>query len=135
MRVMGVACEPAQKTEKRAYQEYVRGLVITGHAPEKGDDGLYLGGSGILVDFSKCRELIEECRKLQFDEETGQEDERYVRHCADAMLYIVRAMQPKYDPQENEPAPGSPEAQRRAQVKLREQKIRERERRQRGEYG
>lgn len=135
MRSMGVTCEPAQKTEKRAYQEFVRGLVLTGHAPEKGPDGLYLGGSGILVDFSKARELVEECKKLQFDEETGLEDERYVRHCADAMLYIVRAMQPKYDPKENEPEFGSPEALRREMAAVRQQTIKDRERKQRGLYG
>lgn len=135
MRVMGVACEPAQKTEKRAYQEYVRGLVLTGHRPERGEDGLFLGGSGLLIDFAKCRELISECSKLQFDEETGQEDERYVRHCADAMLYIVRAMQPTYEPKENEPKPGSPEALKAEMARVRLQTIKDRERRKRGIYG
>ncbi len=135
MRSMGVACEPAQKAEKRAYQEYVRGLVLTGHAPEKGPDGLYLGGSGILLDFGKCRELVEECRKLQFDDETGLEDERYVRHCADAMLYIVRAMQPRYEPQENDPKPGSAEALKREMAEARRKLIKDRERKQRGIYG
>ena len=135
MRVMGVTCEPAQKTEKRAYQEIVRGLVLTGHAPERGDGGLYLGGSGLLVDFAKSRELVEECRKLQFDEETGQEDERYVRHCADAMLYIVRAMQPKYDPKENEPEFGSPEYLKREMAAERTRLVRDREKRNRGMFG
>lgn len=135
MRSMGVTCEPAQKTEKRAYQEYVRGLVLTGHAPEKGADGMYLGGSGILVDFAKARELVEECKKLQFDEETGLEDERYTRHAADAFLYLVRAMQPKYDPTENEPEHGSPEAIRREMKAVREKTIKDRERMKRGLYG
>lgn len=119
MRAMGVACEPAQKTEKRAYQEIVRGLVLTGHAPEKNERGEYLGGAGLLVNFAQCRELVEECRKLQFDDETGLEDERYVRHCADSLLYIVRAMFPTYAPQENEPTPGSAEALKAEMAKQR----------------
>lgn len=135
MRSMGVTCEPAQKTEKRAYQEIVRGLVLTGKQPEKGADGLYLGGAGLLVDFAKARELVEECRKLQFDEETGLEDERYTRHCADAMLYIVRAMAPKYDPKENEPEFGSPEYIKRAMAREREKVIRERGKDKRGIFG
>lgn len=95
MRVMGVMCEPAQKSEKRSYQEFVGGLVRTGAAK---------------VDYTGCRELIDEARKLQFDAETGLEDERYRRHCCDAMLYIIRHLVPRYDPQLNPPAPGSKEA-------------------------
>lgn len=134
MRSMGVACEPAKKQGKRANQEVVRGLILTGHAPEKGPDGLYLGGSGLLVDFAKCRELVEEARKLQFDEETGLEDDRYTRHLCDSMLYIVVAMQPRYEPEENAPKPGSPEAMKLEMAKIRREKIKERERKQRGFY-
>jgi hypothetical protein len=114
MRVLGVGCEPAQKTEKRSYQEYVQGLILSG---------------AVQVHFGECMELVEECRKLQFDPETGLEDERNRRHAADAMLYLVRTMLPRSDPKQNEPRPGSPEAIR-AEVKAeRERVIREREQR------
>lgn len=94
MRSMGVGCEAAEKTEKRAYQEYVGGIIKS---------------LGMKVDFGQCQELLSETRKLQFDPETGEEDERYQRHCADALLYIVRAMFPRYDPQQTEPEYGTPE--------------------------
>jgi len=135
MRSMGVTCEPAAKRGKRAHQEILRGLILTGHAPEKGADGLYLGGAGLLMDFSKCRELVEECRKLQFDEETGLEDERYTRHLADSMLYITHAMNPKYEPQENAALPGSPEAIKLELAAERKRVMREQERKRRGAYG
>lgn len=93
MRSMGVACEAAQKTEKRAYQEFVGGIIKS---------------KLMMVDFSTCQELLSETRKLQFDSETGEEDERYQRHCADALLYIVRAMFPRYNPEEAEPEFGTP---------------------------
>jgi hypothetical protein len=121
MRVMGVACEPAEKSEKRTYQEFVRGLIMMGSAPEPNGNG----GSGLLIDTSKCRELIDECKTLQFDDETGKEDERYTRHCADSMLYLCRAMVPRYDPRENEPAYGSPEALKLEMRREREKRIRE----------
>lgn len=116
MRVMGVHCEPAQKSEKRSYQEFVGGLVRMGSAK---------------VDYGACRELIDEARKLQFDAETGLEDERYRRHCCDAMLYIIRHLVPRYDPELNPPAPGSREA---IEAELKEHKkslIRQREQRNR----
>lgn len=117
MRTMGVACEPAVKHEKRTYQEYVGGLIRS-HA--------------LLVDFGACGELLEETRKLQFDPETGLEDERYRRHCSDAMLYIVRAMLPRYDPEENEPAVGSPEWNRREQQRMREEAMSKQKKSRRG---
>ena len=131
MRQLGVGCEPAEKTEKRTYQEFVRGLIVTGRAPE--EDGS--GGSGLLVDSMQCRELIDECRRLQFNDETGKEDERYTRHCADALLYICRAIAPRYEPTENEPTPGSPEALNLEMKRLRREKVRAIERKRRGQYG
>lgn len=125
MRVMGVGCEPAHKSEKRTYQEFVRGLVLM-TAP---------GGSGMFIDSTKCRELVDECRRLQFDDETGAEDERYVRHCCDAMLYICRAIVPRYDPEHEGPQPGSREAVELEMKRLRQEKIREINRRnRRGPY-
>jgi hypothetical protein len=116
MRVMGVMCEPAQKAEKRTYQEFVGGLVRSGSAK---------------IDYGACRELIDEARKLQFDSETGKEDERYRRHCCDAMLYIIRHLVPRYDPQLNPPVPGSPEAINLELKKHKQELIRQRELKQR----
>ncbi len=112
MRVMGVMCEPAQKTEKRSYQDFVGGLVRTGAAK---------------VDYKSCGELIDEARKLQFDAETGKEDERYRRHCCDAMLYIIRHLVPRYDPELNPPVPGSREAIEAELKKHKQELIRQRE--------
>lgn len=112
MRQLGVGCEPAQKTEKRSYQEYVQGLILSG---------------AVQVHFGECLELTEECRKLQFDPETGLEDERNRRHCADAMLYLVRAMLPRYDPEQKPPREGSEEFVRMQMKAERERVIRERE--------
>ena len=92
MRAMGVTCEPAQKTEKRTYQEYVRGLLLSG---------------SILADFGACSSLIEEARKLQFDIETGLEDDRFIRHCCDGFLYITRALFPRMENELDAPKPGT----------------------------
>lgn len=103
MRSMGVGCEPAQKTHKRAYQEYVQGLILSG---------------AVQVHFSECLELVEEARKLQFDPETGLEDERNRRHLGDSFLYLARTMMPKYDPEKAGARVGSDEwvaAQARAE--------------------
>ncbi len=115
MRSMGVGCEAAEKTEKRAYQEYVAGIIRS---------------KGLKCNFSECQELLAETRKLQFDPETGKEDERYTRHCADGMLYIVRSLFPRYDPQEKEPDFGSPEWHKAQAKALRDEHIAEAKRRQ-----
>jgi hypothetical protein len=116
MREMGVACEAAEKTQKRAFQEFVAGLIKN---------------KGLKCNFAECQELLAETRKLQFDPETGEEDDRYTRHCSDAMLYVVRALFPRYDPKENPPPPGSPEwfraeakAMRDAEIKKQKEKRR-----------
>jgi hypothetical protein len=116
MRVMGVGCEAAQKTEKRAYQDFVRGLILNG---------------SVRVHMGQCAELVDETRKLQFDPETNLEDERYKRHCCDAMLYIVRAMVPRYVPERNPPKPGSKEALRAEMAALKQKTVSDREKRQR----
>jgi len=82
MRALGVGCIPAQKVNKRTYQEYVRGLITSGNVKASG---------------TNVKDLLDEARKVQFDPETGQEDERYVRHCCDAFLYITRQMFPRLD--------------------------------------
>jgi hypothetical protein len=115
MRSMGVACEAAEKREKRAYQEYVAGIIRN---------------KGVRVNFSECQELLSETRKLQFDPETAEEDERYTRHCADAFLYIVRALFPRYNPELVEPIVGSTEWHRLQAAKMREEAVRESKKRQ-----
>lgn len=96
-RELGVHCEAAEKTRKRAYQEYVRGLISNG---------------AVKVNWSECKPLIDETQKLEFDPETNEESEAYRRHCSDAFLYVVRKLFPRYDPKNDEPEPGSPEALR-----------------------
>lgn len=119
MRSMSVTCEAAVKHEKRTYQEFVAGLIRTGV-----DES-----AAFKLDQRACAELLEETRKLQFDPDSGLEDERYRRHCADAMLYIVRAMLPRYEPEENEPLIGTPEWHRLRQKEAREQAIRDQKKR------
>jgi hypothetical protein len=95
MRSMGVHCEAAEKKNKRAFQDYVGGLIHSG---------------AVQVDYGQCAELIDEARKLQFDPDTGKEDERYRRHCADSACYLVRKLLPKPSDEREGPPPGSPEA-------------------------
>jgi phage terminase large subunit len=116
MRDMGVGCEAAVKAEKRAYQDYVQGLVMSG---------------AVKSHFAQCRPLIDEARKLQFDAETGKEDERYLNHACDAFLYITRAFFPLYRPEKLPPAPFSAEAYELEVRKERQSKIDEREKRKR----
>jgi hypothetical protein len=108
MRAMGVGCEAAEKKEKRAYQEFVQGLILSGSA---------------LVDFSRCGQLIDESRQLQFDPETGQEDERFPNHACDAYLYTVRKLFPTYRPEQEAPQPGTPEWFRAQQAAWRKAEI------------
>lgn len=156
MREMGVGCEPAEKSEKRAYQEYVGGLIRSSSPPYRKkepckrcaaglscswcDNGMvatgeWEGGFGVLVNYSECAELIEECRKLQFDEETGKESDLYRKHAADSFLYITRKLMPRYDPKENEPKPGTPEALKLEMQRQKEAEIKKREKARRYRYG
>lgn len=120
MRMLGVGCEPAQKTEKRSYQEYVRGFILSRAAK---------------IDPANCRELLAEARRLQFDPETGLEDERYTRHCADAFLYVVRRLMPRYDPELNEPVQGTKEWFAYEQKRMKAETIKRIEKRKRGQHG
>lgn len=90
MEALGVTCEAAEKSNKRAYQEYVGGLISTGQ---------------LKANYPACADLLSEARKLQFDDDSGKEDERFRRHCCDSMLYIVRALFPKYAPETQGPVP------------------------------
>ena len=114
MNELGIGCEAAAKSEKRAYQDYAQGLIESGI---------------VKVHFAQCRPLIDEARKLQFDAETGKEDERYLNHACDAFLYLARALFPRYAP-EREPHRHGSEAWAAAEVKKeRQQRIDEREKR------
>jgi hypothetical protein len=159
MRDMGVGCEAAEKSEKRAYQEYVGGLIRSSSPPYRkqspcphcrgdGEDGCSMcggdgviatgaweGGFGVLVNFRECAELIEEARKLQFDEETGKESELYRRHCGDSFLYLARKLMPAYRPQESEPEPGTPEAVNRDMAKRKADLIKQRQKGRVSKYG
>ncbi len=132
MREMGVGCRAAEKSEKRAYQEYVGGL-IRASSPPYNDNGTWQGGFGVLADFGQCQELIEEARKLQFDDETGKENELYRRHCCDSALYIIRALMPRYEPKQEPPKPGSKEALRLEQKRMKEETWKRIEKRRKGE--
>lgn len=94
MRENGIMVEAAEKQKKRAFQEWVRGLITAGL---------------LLASWRHCGELLDECRKLPFDEETGREHESYIRHCCDSMLYIARKMIPHYRPEMELPTPGTKE--------------------------
>lgn len=167
MRDMGVGCEAAEKSEKRAYQEYVGGLIRSSAPPYQkrgqcrrcnarpdaalgwiGDPscpacggegevsaGTWEGGFGVLVNFGACAELIDEARKLQFDDETGKESELYRKHCVDSALYIIRKMMPRYEPKENGPEPGSPEAIRAEMKRVKEAEIKKRQKGRTYKYG
>lgn len=135
MRDMGVGCEAAEKSEKRAYQEYVGGLIKSSSPPYRNDAGEWEGGFGVLVNYRECAELIEECRKLQFDEETGKESDMYRKHCADSALYLIRKMMPRYDPKHAEPAAGSPAALALEMKRVKEAEIKRREKARRSRYG
>lgn len=95
MRALGTACEPAEKAKKRTFQEYVAGLIQQ---------------KVLLVHAQESAELLSAAAKLQWDPDTGAEDERFrARHCLDAMLYVVRALWPRWDVQEQLPKPGTRE--------------------------
>jgi hypothetical protein len=113
MSQMGIGCEAAVKPEKRAYQDYVSGLIQS-HA--------------VKVHFAKCQPLIDEARKLQFDAETGKEDERYLNHACDAFLYLTRAFFPRHKAEQHGPQldPGTLEMkkERQARIDERERRLR-----------
>jgi hypothetical protein len=108
MRAQGVGCEAADKSQKRAAQEWTRGEILS---------------SALKVDYSRARVLVEECAVLAWDEGGAKEDERFQNHCGDAMLYGARALWPVYRPEENPPVDGSPEWFRAQQAKWKKAEI------------
>ena len=71
-----IGCEPAEKNQKRAFQEIVAGELAHGTVK--------------IVD-SECADLIDEMKTLQWGPNHEKEDERFENHCCDALLYSVRA--------------------------------------------
>lgn len=118
MQMLGVACEAAEKKDKRAYQEFVAGLIVSGQ---------------LKVNWPACADLMTEARKLPFDPDTGKEDERFRRHCCDSMLYVVRALFPKNASETHGPIPevGTPGWHKEQMTRERERVIREQERKKR----
>jgi hypothetical protein len=100
----GIPVVAAEKTRKRGFQELVSGDLLSGV---------------IKIHPWNARELVDEIQILQWDEAREGADERFEDHAADAFLYAVRALRPFYSPEEEEPAPGSPEAEKRAWAKIR----------------
>jgi hypothetical protein len=88
MRESGIACEPAQKTEKRANQEWLAGEILPGN---------------VQVDWDKCRALVDEALVLRWGEK-GTEDPRFPNHACDAALYGCRALRVSHAEQ----GPGAP---------------------------
>lgn len=109
MRANGTACKPAVKTTKRAAQEWVRGLILSGQ---------------VLVDYTNARSLTDECSVLSWDEDGEAEDERFENHCADAFLYGCREIGADYRPEKEPPKDGTPEHAEAQRLAWREQEIR-----------
>jgi hypothetical protein len=111
----GVACEAAEKTRKRAYQELCAGDLRSG---------------SVKVNPRTCAALLDEIGILQWTPDHAAEDERFENHAADAFLYVTRALRPYYRPEFEGPKPGTPEHSRAEQAKEKEaqrRRIRERQ--------
>ncbi len=78
-----IGCEAAEKNKKRAYQEIVSGELKSGT---------------IRIIPHQCRDLLDEITVLQWGAGKLAQDDRFEDHCADAMLYAVRASRNWYRP-------------------------------------
>jgi len=114
MRNDGIPVEAAEKTKKRAAQEFTRGSILSGSTK---------------VDWSRARPLVDECMVLSWDETGEQEDDRFENHCADAFLYASRSLWALYRPEQEPPKEGSPEWERAERLRLRQVEIQKREQR------
>lgn len=109
----GIGCVAAEKTKKRAYQEIVAGELKSGV---------------IRIVARECSQLVDEMCLLQWGPGRMAEDSRFDNHCADSLLYSVRAARTWYQPELEPPKPGTPEwwkaesAKTRAEVKRRAEK-------------
>lgn len=74
-RRFAIPVQPAQKTDKRGFQELIAGDLKSGN---------------IKVIHSTNKSLIEEWNTIQWNEERTKEDDRYNNHLADACLYAWR---------------------------------------------
>lgn len=80
----GIYCEPAQKRNKRAFIEIIRGELLSG---------------SIKINPHACSQLLNEMVSLVWDEKHEAPDDRFEDHACDAFLYLVRALLPTYRPQ------------------------------------
>jgi hypothetical protein len=101
----GIACKPAEKTKKRAYQELTAGEIRSG---------------SVRINPRTCRPLLDEISILQWTPDHATEDERFENHAADAFLYVTRALRPWYRPELEPPKPGTPEHARAEQARDKE---------------
>jgi len=83
----GVAAEAAQKSQRRAAIEVLRGDVL----------------AGTLRTGPQCRALVDEWSVLQWRDDRSDYDPRYPDHITDAVTYAHRAIRPRYQPQPDEP--------------------------------
>lgn len=83
-RKYGIECTPAQKTQKRAYIEIVRGELLSGN---------------IKVQPVEAGALLDEWQVLTWNEDRSKPDDRFEDHCSDAALYLVRAVTTNYRPE------------------------------------
>lgn len=72
----GISNEPAEKRDKPAAIRQVRDMLRRWYLP---------------VHEERCRQLLEEWRVLQWDEDRLSHAEGMADHCADAVLYLVRS--------------------------------------------
>lgn len=116
MREMGVGCEAAEKTGKRAAQEWLRGRFIAGTAK---------------VDYLKAAAFVGEAARLAFDEKGEEEAEGLPNHACDGVLYPSRFLCPSMGAEPPPPGPvvGSQEWEEQRMRKEKEDRAREVERR------
>lgn len=106
----GLACEPAQKQNKRAYQELLAGDLKSGQ---------------VKIDPWACRPLVDEWQVLQWDETGMAEDEKFENHCSDAALYLHRKLRSIYKPV-LEPEGRQPSAEMKAAIAAARKRARQR---------
>lgn len=103
----GIPCEPAKKSERRSYQELVRGYILAG-----------------LMKFAteRCGDLIDEMQVLCWDEEGEHDEEGLPNHRCDAMLYLTREIAPR-DREEPQHPPADEDEPHRVAKRMREEAI------------
>lgn len=79
----GVFADNAEKTKKRAFQESVKGELLSGN---------------IKFHPQKAQALLDEMRVLQWNEKKDKESDAFDNHCCDALLYVYRSIINWYRP-------------------------------------